>query len=156
MKRWIHRILGGGVVLGLSHLPMAGLAQAESQLNLDSQLTIQVEQLNSQQGNVCYRIFNGSQGFPSGDGNAVAQGCDPITDLDMSLTIEDLPAGTYAMAIYHDANGDEVLNRGLFGMPTEGYGFSNNAIARTGPPSYDQAMFLLGGNMTVQIRMQYS
>ncbi|TVQ20915.1 MAG: DUF2141 domain-containing protein [Leptolyngbya sp. DLM2.Bin15] len=154
MNHWIYKILGGGLALGCSSLPMAGWAQAESQLNLNSQLTIQVEQLRSQEGNVCYGVFRGSQGFPSGE-NAVAHGCEPITDLDTRITVEDLPAGTYAVAIFHDANGDEVLNRGLFGMPREGYGFSNNVIARTGPPSYDQAMFLLGGNMTLQIRMQY-
>jgi uncharacterized protein (DUF2141 family) len=155
MKRWIYQTLSAGLLVGTGL--MAGAAQA--QLNLTSRLTVEVEGLNSTAGNLCYKIFNGSQGFPSGDDNAIVRRCTPIGDIDLadpiSETFEDLPAGTYAVAIYHDANGDEVLNRGLFGMPSEGYGFSNNAVARTGPVSYDAAMFLLGGHTTIQIRLQY-
>ena len=35
------------------------------------------------------------------------------------------------MAIYHDANGDHDFNRSLVGLPTEGFGFSNNPETKT-------------------------
>ncbi|MBV9750141.1 MAG: DUF2141 domain-containing protein, partial [Acetobacteraceae bacterium] len=39
-----------------------------------------------------------------------------------------LPAtGTFALAVYHDEDGDRKLKRNAIGMPREGYGFSNNA-----------------------------
>lgn len=44
--------------------------------------------------------------------------------------------GTYALAVYHDADGNRKLKRNGLGMPAEGYGFSNNAPALLGLPSF--------------------
>ena len=46
----------------------------------------------------------------------------------------------FAIAAYHDENGDGELNRNRLGIPTERYGFSNNARGLTGPPSFQEAM----------------
>jgi uncharacterized protein (DUF2141 family) len=55
--------------------------------------------------------------------------------------IPDLPAGRYAIALYQDSNGNNALDKTLFGLPTEPYGFSNDASGVMGPPSFDQAAF---------------
>ena len=34
------------------------------------------------------------------------------------------------------------LDRGLFGIPAENYGFSNNASGSFGPPAFDKASFI--------------
>ena len=45
-------------------------------------------------------------------------------------------AGTYAIAVYHDEDSSGKINRGgLFGIPTEAVGFSNNPTILFGPPS---------------------
>jgi uncharacterized protein (DUF2141 family) len=45
-------------------------------------------------------------------------------------------AGAYAIAIYHDEDSSGKINRGgLFGIPTEAVGFSNNPTILFGPPS---------------------
>ncbi len=45
-------------------------------------------------------------------------------------------AGSYAIAIYHDEDSSGKINRGgLFGIPTEAVGFSNNPTILFGPPS---------------------
>jgi uncharacterized protein (DUF2141 family) len=145
---------------GLGSLWCVGalLPIAQAEINLASQLTIEIIGLASSEGNVCLKVFSGSQGFPRDDDSAVLKRCVPIADEPgeaFRITLDGLDAGTYAIAIYHDANGDEVLNRGLFGMPSEGYGFSNDAIATTGPAAYEDAVFILGGATTVPITMQY-
>jgi uncharacterized protein (DUF2141 family) len=44
--------------------------------------------------------------------------------------------GSYAIAIYHDEDSSGTLNRGgLFGIPSEAVGFSNNPTIFFGPPS---------------------
>jgi uncharacterized protein (DUF2141 family) len=44
--------------------------------------------------------------------------------------------GTYAVAIYHDEDSSGTINRGgLFGIPSEAVGFSNNPTIFLGPPS---------------------
>jgi uncharacterized protein (DUF2141 family) len=47
-------------------------------------------------------------------------------------------AGTYGIAIYHDEDSSGTINRGgLFGIPTEAVGFSNNPTILFGPPSFN-------------------
>lgn len=48
-----------------------------------------------------------------------------------------LPAtGVYALAVYHDADGNRRFNRTGLGLPDEGFGFSNDAPALFGLPSF--------------------
>jgi uncharacterized protein (DUF2141 family) len=37
-----------------------------------------------------------------------------------------LPAGSYAVQVMHDENGNGKLDTNVMGIPVEGYGFSNN------------------------------
>lgn len=119
--------------------------------------------LRSQDGNLCLKLFNGSAGFPNDNDRTVQRTCLAIAehlpetpDDPFSYTFRDLPSGTYAVAVYHDSNGDEQLNRGAFGMPSEAYGFSNDAPAVNAPPSYEDAVFLLAGaSTTLQIQLRY-
>ena len=56
-----------------------------------------------------------------------------------------LSAGTYAARAFHDVNGDGQMNTNPFGMPTEPYAFSNNAVGNMGPASWDRARFDVSG-----------
>lgn len=67
-----------------------------------------------------------------------------------------LDPGVYAIAIYHDANGDQDFNRTLVGMPAEGFGFSNDAPTRIGLPSFESVRLRVkAGQTTTAIRMRY-
>ncbi|SDB74702.1 DUF2141 domain-containing protein [Belnapia rosea] len=64
-------------------------------------------------------------------------------------------AGTYAIAVYHDENNDHDFNRTMVGMPAEGYGFSNDAPALIGVPSFEAVRFTVpidGSRMTIRLR----
>lgn len=57
--------------------------------------------------------------------------------------------GTYALAAYHDEDGDRHLNRNLVGIPTEGYAFSNNPkTALFGLPSFRSVIFVARTGVT--------
>lgn len=65
--------------------------------------------------------------------------------------------GVYAIAVYHDANGDHDFNRNAVGMPTEGFGFSNDAPTKFGLPSFEQVRFRMKpGASTVTVKMRYA
>lgn len=57
------------------------------------------------------------------------------------VVLDNLPPGTLAVAAFQDLNGDGVLNKGAYGIPTEPYGFSNDARGTFGPPSFEAASF---------------
>ena len=54
-----------------------------------------------------------------------------------------LPCGEYAVKVFHDENGNGELDKGVFGIPAEAYGFSNDARGSMGPPEYEKAAFQL-------------
>ena len=71
-----------------------------------------------------------------------------------SVSFEGLPAGEYGVRAFHDLNGDGRMNTNPFGMPTEPYAFSNNAVGNMGPASWDRAKFAVDGAtaQTISIR----
>jgi len=64
--------------------------------------------------------------------------------------------GHYAIAVYHDENGDRRFNRTALGLPAEGYGFSNDAPAVMGLPAFDAVRFKAGaGDTPLSITLRY-
>jgi uncharacterized protein (DUF2141 family) len=57
-------------------------------------------------------------------------------------TFEKVPFGEYAIKIYHDEDSDNELDTNFLGIPSESYGFSNNARGSFGPASWEDAKFL--------------
>ena len=69
---------------------------------------------------------------------------------------EDIPPGTYAMAVVHDENMNGKLDTNWLGLPTEGYGFSNNAKAVFSAPSFSDASFTYDGqNVDLTMSLHY-
>ena len=69
---------------------------------------------------------------------------------------EDIALGTYALAVIHDENRDGELATNLMGVPKEGYGFSNDAKATLGAPSFEAASFSYNGqSLKMTIALQY-
>ena len=67
------------------------------------------------------------------------------------FTIEKIKAATYAVSVIYDEDGNNALNTGFIGIPTELVGFSNNAKGRFGPPSFERTSFKLAASKTIHI-----
>jgi uncharacterized protein (DUF2141 family) len=67
------------------------------------------------------------------------------------VTITGLPPGPYAAQGFHDENRNHKVDRGLFGIPKEGVGFSNDAPIRLAPPKLREALFDFAGPTTPRI-----
>lgn len=79
-----------------------------------------------------------------------------IRDTRARCDFEDIPPGTYALAVVHDENMNGKLDTGLLGVPLEGYGFSNDAKAWFGAPSFSAASFPYDGrNVELTISLHY-
>ena len=57
---------------------------------------------------------------------------------------KDIPHGEYAIKVFHDENDNGDLDTNFLGIPSEDYGFSNNASGTFGPPSWSAARFYFG------------
>lgn len=62
-----------------------------------------------------------------------------------SIGFTQLTPGSYAVIVFHDENDNGLLDDSMLGIPTEGYGFSNNVMGTFSAPSFDAATVTLGG-----------
>lgn len=70
------------------------------------------------------------------------------------FTFENVPYGVYAIKAYHDKNDNDKLDKGLFGIPREKYGFSNDPEIKGGMPEFDETSFAVASPRTTEkIRM---
>lgn len=77
-----------------------------------------------------------------------------VTQAVLSVQFDNLPEGEYAVSVFHDLNSNGKLDSNAVGMPTEPYGFSNNAAGNFGPPSFDAAKIKLDQSKTaISIRV---
>ncbi len=56
--------------------------------------------------------------------------------------------GRYSVALYHDENGNKKFDQDFLGIPTEGYGFSQNPGFRFGKPELEETLFTVDGALT--------
>jgi uncharacterized protein (DUF2141 family) len=120
-------------------------------------LTVVVNRIQNQKGEVCIGLYSQEKGFPMNAKNVVKSACTPITGNSIKQQFTGLKRGNYAVAIIDDQNGDRKLNRDFFGIPQEGFGISNNpkVSIKTGTPKFRDASFVLDGNKTIRISMKY-
>lgn len=65
-------------------------------------------------------------------------------------------AGRFSIALYHDENGNKKFDRDFLGIPSEGYGFSQNPGFRFGKPDVEETLFTLNGEpVSLRIAMTY-
>lgn len=119
-----------------------------------SSLTVTINGLKNQRGQVCLSLFSGGRGFPSSSDRAVVARCVKLENAPLTVKFENLKPGSYAIAAFHDANSDGVLNRNLLGIPTEEFGFSQNPTILTGAPKFGDCAVLVAGPQTnINIQM---
>jgi len=126
------------------------LAQSVEEKNTGN-LTIVVTGFESDDGEVLIAVSNSRENYESNDSAFVGVKV-KIENKNAEYAFEELPFGEYAIKLFHDENMNGELNSNFFGIPTEDYGFSNNARGTFGPADYDDAKFLFEQTeMTMEI-----
>jgi uncharacterized protein (DUF2141 family) len=138
---WLAMLVGAS-------LPAAAIAQSSC-----PGIHVKILNIRNSTGTVACALFDSPAGFPneflvSATNVMVIK----VRKNQARCDFEDIPPGTYAMAVIHDENMNGKLDTNWLGVPTEGYGFSNNATGVLGPPPYSAASFRYDGQ-TVQLTM---
>ena len=115
-------------------------------------LTITVEGVAGADGRVMLALYNSAETFR---GKPYLARMAPASAGAVKLEVRELPAGDYAFAVYHDANGNGKLDLNALGMPIEDYAFSNNAMGNRGAPAYEDARFQVpAGGAAVSVNLR--
>lgn len=145
VSRWVPA-LGLLLLLGAASLDVASpiAAQPVGAQTREGRLLVTVV-TRSDRGKVYCAIWRGPRGYPTQRAHAAGTARDrTIANRRGHCAFAGLEVGAdYAVAAFHDENGNDDLDRGLFGIPTEGTGASNDARAFMGPPRYQDARFVL-------------
>ncbi|WP_203290943.1 DUF2141 domain-containing protein [Maricaulis parjimensis] len=112
----------------------------------DASLTVTVEGLQTPEGAVMMALYADEASWNGGD--AVEGRRVVVQGLTATVEFASLPAGDYAIRMFHDVDGDGELDTNLMGIPSEPFAFSNNARGNFGPASWADAVFTVspGGN----------
>jgi len=101
-------------------------------------------------------LYDSAKGFPTDPSAAAQKRWCTINDKTSTCTFDPIPAGTYAVACFHDENKNGKLDTGFFGIPKEGTVVSDHAKGFMGPPSFDKAKLSFPGTpITLDLRMGY-
>jgi len=111
-------------------------------------LNVKINDLRSDNGKIMIQLSDKDQ-------NTIGAEIATINDGICSVKFNSLKAGTYAIRYFHDENENGELDTGTFGIPTEGFGFSNDARGFMGPPSFDDQLFELNGNKSITLATKY-
>ena len=60
---------------------------------------------------------------------------------EIATQLAGLKPGRYAIKSFHDIDGDHKMGTNPYGMPTEPFAFSNNAVGNMGPAKWADASF---------------
>ena len=121
-----------------------------------STLKVIVENIAVAKGRVHVGIYKDAATFPKKK-YAFAGKEVPVSAMgSLEVMIADLEPGRYAVAVFHDTNGNGKLDTNVLGVPTEPYTFSNGAVAKWGNPGFEEAAFgLSGAGRRISVKLGY-
>jgi uncharacterized protein (DUF2141 family) len=114
-------------------------------------IDLKIKNLKSTKGNLSIGLYQKAENFPKrgqSDKKMV------IKASEQNYKFTHLKQGVYAMAIYHDENGNGELDKNWVDYPTEAVGFSNNATIGFSAPSFEEAKFELQNDVTIIVNME--
>lgn len=122
-----------------------------------AEVTVEVGPLKNLKGELRCGIFNQPEGFPTDPKRALARDHHKPEGNTVVCRFAGLAAGTYAVSVLHDEDADGEMATNFIGVPTEGYGVSNNKIPSMSAPKYEDARFTLaaGEKKTLKVSVHY-
>jgi uncharacterized protein (DUF2141 family) len=102
-----------------------------------TRLTIAIENVRSSQGLIAVTVYPDDPDRFLASKGSLHVGRAPARAPVTKICVHVPQPGTYAIAVYHDEDGNRKLTRKSLGLPAEGYGFANNPPAMFGLPAFD-------------------
>jgi len=114
-------------------------------------IKVEVTGFRNENGKLGCSLFKGPEGFPRDGSKVFRHMWAPIQGGRGECFFAGVPAGDYAVSVFHDENNNGKFDMNWMGMPLEGYGFSNNVKPILKAPSFDDCEFHYDGTSIKQI-----
>ena len=110
-------------------------------------ISVPISGLRNNKGEVRCGLYNSTATFRQ-PGKEMLGVAVPIVNQQATCVFNNVPAGTYAIAVFHAENNETQLQTTFLGIPKEGYGFSRNPSTTFGPPGFGDAAYSYSGGTT--------
>jgi len=124
-------------------------------LLFSSTLTLEISNIEKQKGSLVIGLYDKAEVVFPTVSEALRKQTIDVNGTTLSITFDNVADGLYAVAIYHDENSNDVLDKNFLGIPSEGYAFSNNFKPMFSKPKFEDAQFKLKGQSSLKIEMNY-
>ena len=117
-------------------------------------LSVTIKDLRNRKGALVFGVFRTADGFPTEESKAVFWEVRDAAGDDLTFTTR-LPPGRYGASVLHDENRSRNMDRGVAGIPLEGYGVTNNPKPRFRAATFKEATFELpeqGAAMRISVQ----
>ena len=141
---------------GLVFAALASAGTGRGTAAVAGDVTVTVTGVRSGDGQVAGALFDSAGTWLEGDRKAAGARM-PAARGSVELVFEDVPPGSYGIAVYHDENGNGEFDTSGLGLPIEGLGFSNGGrVSLFGPPAFEAARVTVGDGPTAfTVEMRY-
>jgi uncharacterized protein (DUF2141 family) len=137
--------------------PLAGCTHADQAVAGEAggyTLTLRVEGVRSASGQLRADLLGRTGG--SGAPRRVTFGVqDAVAGVNV-MAFPNLPTGEYAVQLYHDENGNGVVDMNVTGVPLEGYGFSNVPLVQGGIPPFERMKVVVSADASATAVLAYA
>jgi len=120
-----------------------------------SRQCVQISNLGKGKGALMMAWFNSEEAFRKKDKAVYSRKQEVRGEDSVNIYFDEVPPGTYAIAVFLDENGNGKLDVNMFGIPKEKYGFSNNIYPAFRGANYKEASFQIQDQeQTIRIRFK--
>ena len=120
-------------------------------------LSVTIKDVRNRKGALVFGVFRTGDGFPTEEKKAVYWEVRDANADDLTFTTR-LPPGRYGASVLHDENRSGNMDRGLGGVPLEGYGVTNNPKPKMRAATFNEATFTLppdGAQTTISVQYKF-
>lgn len=104
------------------------------------ELVITVDNINKTKGTIWIGLYDSADNYLIKE-KSILKKIDVKQKGSSQLIVENLPFGTYAVALFHDINANGEMDKNLLGIPSEPYAFSKKPKSKWRIPKFDEVKF---------------
>jgi uncharacterized protein (DUF2141 family) len=126
-----------GPEVQISHLEQMQSSASETP-GFPSAIVVEVAGFEDQSGDCLVAIYDSPSSFNRVE-QSIASESKEVRGASVEFHFAGIASKKIAIAVFHDRNRNGLLDKNVWGIPIERYGFSNNPSSPFGPPSFAAA-----------------
>ncbi|MDB5192821.1 MAG: hypothetical protein JWQ96_2384 [Segetibacter sp.] len=123
-------------------------------LNAQSKVVADITNIRNNKGVCRACIFNNAASFNGETGKPYACVIVPVKNKTASAAFTNVAPGAYALMVFHDANNNNKMDKNFLGIPSEGYGASQNKLPFAAAPNFNDNKFTVANASIVSLRIK--